>query len=62
MKPPRQIKSPPSYKCTECGGDAFIGFTKWSGPDGEIVSKNERLCSRCLAKRGIQFSFTSKTP
>ncbi len=42
------------YPCTDCGGDAYVGLSGWRGPEGEIISKNERLCLRCGRKRGIE--------
>ena len=49
-------RSVPDYPCTECGGDAFFGYTAdkptdWNG----AVQVGERLCSRCAAKRGVSF-------
>jgi hypothetical protein len=45
--------SEPEYPCTECGGDAFIGYGSdkedcWQGK----VKKGERLCTQCFQKRG----------
>jgi hypothetical protein len=46
------------HQCTECGGDAFIGMSDWTGPDGVIIGEDERLCIRCGRKRGIGHPFT----
>lgn len=41
------------YPCTECKGDAFIGYTaKKKGDWGGLVQPGERLCTRCFQKRG----------
>lgn len=45
------------YPCTECGADATLGLSGWSGPDGQAIGKDERLCGRCAAKRGISWPF-----
>jgi hypothetical protein len=45
------------YPCTECGGDAYIGMSNWSGPEGQIIGKDERLCNRCAKKRNLEWSF-----
>ena len=41
------------YPCTECGGDAFIGYSanKKETWDGK-VKPGERLCTSCFQKRG----------
>lgn len=41
------------YPCTECGGDATIGYgsedkESWDG----ITKKGDRLCTSCFRKRG----------
>jgi hypothetical protein len=40
------------YPCTECSGDAFLGYSarKKSGWGG-AVKKGERLCTACFRKR-----------
>lgn len=39
----------PKYPCTQCRGDAFIGYGPgWS----EKVQAGERLCTRCFKARG----------
>ena len=43
----------PEYPCTDCGGDAFIGYSAnkeadWNGK----VKIGERLCTACFQKRG----------
>jgi hypothetical protein len=45
------------YPCTECAGDATLGFSNWRGPTGQIIGNKERLCSACAKKRRITFSF-----
>jgi len=52
-------KASPSFEfpCTECGGDAYIGLSDWIGPDGQIIDKDERLCTRCAKKRNIEWKF-----
>lgn len=47
----------PEYPCTQCGGDAYVGFTDWLGPDGQVIDKAERLCSRCAKERNVSWSF-----
>jgi hypothetical protein len=46
------------YPCTDCGGDAYIGYPagrrkteSWGG----LVKKGERLCLACGRRRGIKF-------
>jgi hypothetical protein len=46
VKPPAL---PKTYPCTDCDGDATIGYGK--GWDGK-VKNGERLCTRCFSKRG----------
>jgi len=43
----------PEYPCTQCGHDAFIGYTssKKADWDGK-VKPGERLCTECFQKRG----------
>lgn len=41
------------YPCTDCGGDAYIGLSNWTGPQGRIIGKKERLCLPCARQRGI---------
>ena len=46
-----------AYPCTDCGRDAFIGYTSGKGDlswDGKI-KKGERVCLPCGRKRGIKF-------
>jgi hypothetical protein len=45
------------YSCTECGGDALLGFSKWEKADtkGWIIGPKERLCSACARKRGVSY-------
>jgi len=46
--------SPHEYPCTQCGGDAFIGYSasrkhgNWNGK----IKIGERLCTPCFQKRG----------
>ena len=43
----------PEFPCTECGGDAFIGYcANKKGDWGGKVNPGERLCTRCFQKRG----------
>ena len=45
-------KPTPEYPCTECGGDALMGFTGWRNRDGEVtIKEDERLCNRCAKER-----------
>lgn len=37
------------YRCTECGGDAFVAYG--AGFGGKVKS-GERICTRCFVKRG----------
>jgi hypothetical protein len=41
------------FPCTECGRDAYIGYTagKTGDWDGK-VKPGERLCTSCFTKRG----------
>lgn len=48
-----RIANGPEYPCTECGGDAFVGYASnkksaWGG----LVKKGERICTRCFQRRG----------
>lgn len=47
------INDDKKYICTDCGGNAFIGYSNWSkaGSKKKIVKKNERICSMCFKKR-----------
>lgn len=50
----------PEYPCTDCGGDAEVGFSDWrSREKGQVVGKDERLCMCCAKKRGIESPFSS---
>ena len=41
------------YPCTECKGDAYIAYiAKEPGDWNGLVKVGERLCTRCLQKRG----------
>lgn len=51
----------PQFFCTDCGGDAYVGMSGWSGPQGEIIKKDERLCLKCAKVRGVTFSFHTST-
>lgn len=48
------------FPCTECGGDAFIGMSNWKGPEGQIIGKDERLCTKCSRKGGIENPFLAQ--
>lgn len=39
--------------CTDCGKSisSEFSYSNWSGPEGEIVAKNERLCGSCFKGR-----------
>jgi len=45
------MKAQNKFDCTVCGKDAYIGYTKWDGPNGPLIKKGERLCNQCLKKR-----------
>lgn len=41
------------FPCTNCGGDAFIGYgANKPGDWGGKVQPGERLCTRCFQGRG----------
>ena len=48
-----------TYSCTQCGGNAEIGYSNWSraGVKEKIVGKNERLCRKCFKQRTGQAIF-----
>ena len=47
------IDMKPKYPCTQCGKDAFVGYTAHKKGDwGGVVKKGERLCTGCFKKRG----------
>lgn len=58
----------PDFKCTECGGDAWIAYSpntikrgkdkgkEVPGWDGKILP-GERICTSCAMKRGISRVF-----
>lgn len=47
------------YKCTQCGGDAYVAWHNDSKKDkdffGAILHPGERLCLSCGKKRGVKF-------
>lgn len=47
------MKEPKKYVCTQCGGNAEIGYSNWkkAGVKKLIVGKDERLCRICFKKR-----------
>jgi hypothetical protein len=46
-------KTTNKFPCTQCGGDAEVGYSNWSmkGVDGKVVREDERLCRQCFKKR-----------
>ena len=52
MSIPKRTRSH-EYPCTDCGGDAFVGFSGWIGPSGNVIGEEERICPSCAKKRGI---------
>lgn len=42
-----------SYRCTSCGGDAYIAYSAGNGDWGGKVKAGERICLACGRKRGI---------
>lgn len=40
------------YPCTECNGDAFIGYGGKKKGWGGKTKSGERLCASCFQKRG----------
>lgn len=47
------MSNKPKYRCTDCGGDAFVGYSNVACADEVLVRKDERLCLRCCKKRGV---------
>jgi len=40
------------YPCTECGKNAWLGYSNWKNKDGDVViKKSERLCTKCKDQR-----------
>ena len=40
------------FPCTECGGNAFLGYRNWKVPGGvQVVGEDERLCNACFRER-----------
>lgn len=57
MSKPDAVPAKPKFSCTECGGDALVGYGNgWEGR----VKKGERLCTRCFQKRGGENFFGGK--
>ena len=54
MTPKHQQATAHKFPCTQCRGDAFVGYTasKEHGDWGGLVKIGERLCSRCFQARG----------
>jgi len=48
-KAAKPIRAEKKYPCTQCGEDAYLGYT--GGWDG-AVKEGERLCTRCFKRRG----------
>lgn len=43
----------PEFPCTQCGGDAFVGYSANKGSDWDgKVKIGERLCTSCFQSRG----------
>lgn len=44
-----------AYPCTECNGDAMLGFSNFrkSNRKKPLIGKDERLCRKCARKRGL---------
>lgn len=52
------MKNEYEFPCTECGCDAFIGYSNWIDRTGaKIIKDKERLCTKCARKRNISFNF-----
>lgn len=54
----KSSKSIYEFPCTECGGDAIIGYCCGKSKNdnwGGLVKNGERLCLSCGKKRGIDF-------
>lgn len=55
-----KLKSPIKHICTDCGGDATLG---WVNPNkkknmncfGAIIKPGERICMTCGKKSGVKF-------
>jgi len=47
-------------KCTDCGGDAYIGMSNVRDRNGQIIGEHERLCMKCTKKRGGFNPFAKK--
>jgi hypothetical protein len=46
------VISSAKYYCTACGVEAEIRYSNWSSVDkGQLVGKDESLCSRCFKQR-----------
>lgn len=60
---PKKSRSPAPkwpFPCTECSGDAEVGFSNWTcAKKGCLIGPDERLCMRCARKRGLQNPFQS---
>lgn len=41
------------FRCTECNEPAFVRYSNWTGPQGQVIGKDESLCPRCAKKRRI---------
>lgn len=56
-----KLAPPIPYPCTDCGGDAYFGYSNWKDASGRvIIEKKERLCQRCFEKR--KQDSTTETP
>lgn len=50
------------HPCTECGGEAYMGYTANKTSDwGGLVKNGERLCDKCFRRRGGRSVFSSVT-
>lgn len=57
--PESVVQAPREYRCTQCGGDAFMGYSAGTGRHsdwGGRVKKGERLCRPCFARRPERIS------
>lgn len=52
VNPNHEPSMPPLNICTECGGDAYVGFSNWYNRQRTLIRKNERLCRKCARRRG----------
>lgn len=43
------------FPCSECGESSVIRYSGWTGPEGEMIGKDESLCPKCARKRRVQF-------